>query len=104
MFCKVLLHVVLAKARSDGFLAGEADVQLLLTRCNLTLESAIALPRKELYANVAPAIAADARLVSAAAAACGAQTCVTMLSPRVAQSARLPLNFFVAAQNLFRHR
>ena len=66
-FCQVQLQVVMAKARSDGFLSTEAEVQLLLKRCALSLETALAMPRGQLYAVLAPVFAVDARLVGAAA-------------------------------------
>ena len=67
-FCRVQAQQVLAQARSDGYLASAAEMSYLLRCCSLYLDAALAMPRAQLYSLLAPKIAADPHVLSAAAA------------------------------------
>ena len=68
LFSLSMVAAVIAHARSDGFLAKHADIELLLASCELTLDAALGLSRPELFARIAPSVAADVRHVAAAGA------------------------------------
>ena len=67
-FGNTQMALVCAHARSEGWLCTARDVGNLLKLCKLSLTQAAELTRLQLYEKLAPLLARDARLASAAAA------------------------------------